>query len=187
MGKLVVFSAPSGAGKTSVVNGLLSLRNDLMFSVSATSRDMRPGEIDGKNYYFISPDEFRSKIDKQDFVEWEEVYAGSYYGTLKSELERIWNQNCHVLFDVDVKGGVRLKELFAKDTLAIFIAPPSLEVLEQRLRGRNTESEESLAKRLGKAKWEMEFSSKFDYVVVNDDLSLTIEKVNALISDFLAS
>jgi guanylate kinase len=186
MGKLIVFSAPSGAGKTSVVNGLLKQRDDLLFSVSATSRAMRPGEINGKNYYFISPEEFRLKITNQEFVEWEEVYAGSYYGTLKSELERIWNQNCHVLFDVDVKGGVRLKELFADDTLAIFIAPPNLDVLEQRLRGRNTESDESLAKRLGKAKWEMDFSPKFDHVVVNDDLNLTIQRVNDLISSFLA-
>lgn len=185
-GKLIVFSAPSGAGKTSVVRAILGRRNDLLFSVSACSRPMRPGEVDGRDYYFLTAEEFKSRISQGLFLEWEEVYEGNYYGTLLSEVERIWADGCHVVFDVDVVGGLNIKKKFPEETLAVFIAPPSLEVLAERLRGRGTETAESIGRRLGKAEWEMTFAPKFDVVVVNNDLSETITLVQQLVSDFLS-
>lgn len=184
-GKLIVFSAPSGAGKTSVVKAILSRCSDLSFSVSACSRPMRPGEVDGRDYYFLSESDFRRRIDRQLFLEWEEVYPGSFYGTLMSEVERIWAGNRHVVFDVDVVGGLNIKKKFADQTLAIFIAPPSIEILAERLRHRGTESEESLASRLGKAEWEMTFADKFDHIIVNHQLDDTIETVSRLVDAFL--
>ncbi len=184
-GKLIVFSAPSGAGKTSVVKAILSLRNDLSFSVSACSRSRRPGEIDGKDYYFLTTEEFRKRIEMSQFLEWEEVYQGSLYGTLLSEVERIWAAGKHVVFDVDVVGALNIKKQYPQQTLAVFIAPPSLETLAERLRGRGTETEESIAKRLGKAEWEMTFSKQFDYIVDNADLDETISQVNQLVTDFI--
>lgn len=185
-GKLIVFSAPSGAGKTSVVKAMLSSCSGLSFSVSACSRPMRTGEVDGRDYYFLTESDFRSRIGKQLFLEWEEVYPGSYYGTLMSEVERIWANNQHVVFDVDVVGGLNIKQKFADQTLAIFIAPPSIEILSERLRHRGTESEESLARRLGKAEWEMTFADKFDHIVVNHQLDETIETVKRIVEAFLA-
>ncbi|PKP25465.1 MAG: guanylate kinase, partial [Bacteroidetes bacterium HGW-Bacteroidetes-22] len=164
-GKLIVFSAPSGAGKTSVVRAILNLRNDLSFSVSACSRGRRPGEVDGRDYYFLTTEEFRKKIEMSQFLEWEEVYPESFYGTLLSEIERIWAAGKHVVFDVDVVGALNIKKKYPQQTLAVFIAPPSMEILADRLRGRGTETEESIASRLGKAEWEMTFSNQFDYVV----------------------
>lgn len=186
-GKLIVFSAPSGAGKTSVVKAVLAQLPDLAFSVSACSRQRREGERDGIDYHFLSADAFRDKIEKGLFLEWEEVYPGSYYGTLLSEVERIWAQGNHVIFDVDVVGGLNIKARFPQQTLTIFVAPPSLEILAQRLRGRGTETEESINKRLGKAEWELEFAKKFDVVVVNNNLNDAIHEALLSITAFLAS
>ena len=169
-GKAIIFSAPSGAGKTTLVKHLLNMLPVLSFSVSACSREKRINEVDGKDYYFLSKEEFRNKIQKEAFLEWEEVYDGNYYGTLKSEIERIWKEGKHVIFDVDVVGGNNLKKYFGEDALAIYVEAPSIETLETRLRSRKTESEETISKRLGKAKDEMKFKDKFDLVIVNDDL-----------------
>jgi guanylate kinase len=168
--KTIIVSAPSGAGKTTIVKMLLENIPQLAFSVSACSRAKREGETHGKDYYFISADDFRRKIERGEFVEWQEVYPGSYYGTLKSELERIWADKKIPIFDVDVLGGQNLKKYFGDDALAIFISPPSLKILEERLRNRGTETEESIRKRIGKAEYEMTFASNFDKVIVNDDL-----------------
>ncbi len=169
-GKAIIVSAPSGAGKTSIVKYLLTALPQLEFSISACSRLKRENEVNGKDYYFITPEEFRKKIEAGDFVEWQEVYPGSYYGTLKSELERIWTKGKIPLFDLDVIGGLNLKEYFGTNALAIFIAPPSVHEIENRLRNRNTESEESLKKRLEKTEYEMGFVTRFDISVINDDL-----------------
>ncbi|TVR39633.1 MAG: guanylate kinase [Bacteroidia bacterium] len=184
-GKLLIFSAPSGAGKTSIVKGVLKRTPMLVFSVSACSRPMRPGEVDGIDYYFLSPDDFRRKINDGAFLEWEEVYPGSYYGTLYSELERIWGMNKHVVFDVDVAGALNIKKKFNERALAIFIKPPSLEVLEERLVNRNTETEESLQKRLGKAEHELSFAGQFDRIVVNDKLDEAIAEATELVHRFI--
>lgn len=186
-GKLIVFSAPSGAGKTSIVHALLKQHPFLEFSISATSRSPRPGEVHGVDYFFIPGDEFASRIKSGSFLEWEEVYAGTFYGTLWTEVERIWQKGHHVVFDVDVAGGIQIKKKFSADALSIFIMPPSLQILEERLRNRNTESEESLNKRIGKAKYEMEFASEFDHVVVNDILADAVAKASKLIVDFVGS
>ena len=184
-GKLIIFSAPSGAGKTSIVKALLNDNPLLEFSVSATSRPKRPGEVDGKDYYFLSPEEFRERIQQGLFLEWEEVYPDSFYGTLHSELERIWNKGRHVVFDVDVIGGLNIKKQYPTRSLAVFIRPPSLEVLKNRLVNRKTETEESLAKRLGKAEQEMGFAVKFDKVIVNDQLQEAIETAKAAVNEFI--
>jgi guanylate kinase len=183
-GKCLIFSAPSGSGKTTIVKQLLKNDLNLEFSVSATSRQPREGEVNGKDYYFLSPDLFTEKIEKGDFIEWEEVYQGTYYGTLKSEIERIWEKGNNVIFDVDVVGGVNLKKIFGREALSVFIQPPSLEVLEQRLKNRATETDESLKKRLSKAAWEMEFAPKFDVVLVNDELEATCAKVLEQVRNF---
>ncbi|MDP4282705.1 MAG: guanylate kinase [Bacteroidota bacterium] len=169
-GKAIIVSAPSGAGKTTIVKYLLSVCPQLSFSISACSRPRRDNETEGKDYYFISVDTFRERIVYGDFVEWQEVYPGNYYGTLKSELQRIWKEGKTPLFDVDVFGGLNLKKYFGDDALALFIKPPSLEVLEERLRNRGTEDLESLKKRLKKAGQELAQAKKFDRVIVNDKL-----------------
>lgn len=184
-GKALIFSAPSGSGKTTIVHHLLSKNPDLGFSISAATRDKRGRkEENGKDYYFLTPEEFKHKIDNDEFVEWEEVYAGNFYGTLKSEIERIWSSGKNVIFDVDVKGGIALKKYFGEKALAIFVKVPSLEVLKQRLNDRGTESEESLSRRLFKANFEMSFQDKFDAVLVNEDLEHSLANAQKLYDSF---
>jgi len=186
-GKVVIFSAPSGSGKTTIYKKLLAKGLPLEFSVSACSRPMRKGEIDGKDYYFLSVDEFKKKIKNDEFLEWEEVYAGNFYGTLKSELTRIWQDDKHVLFDVDVLGGVNIKKIFKEKALAIFIQPPSIEELERRLVNRSTETSETLKKRLDRAKMELSYASEFDACIINDNLEKAVEKAEKVILDFINS
>ncbi|HRJ28753.1 MAG TPA: guanylate kinase [Cyclobacteriaceae bacterium] len=184
-GKAIIFSAPSGSGKTTIVKHLLENNHDLGFSISASTRDKRGRkEQDGKDYYFLSPEEFKKKIDNDEFIEWEEVYEGNYYGTLKSEIQRIWNEGKNVIFDVDVKGGLALKKYFGENALAIFVKVPSLEILEQRLVGRGTESHASLSQRLFKAKFEMTFADKFDVVLVNENLEKSLAEAQRLYNEF---
>lgn len=184
-GKAIIFSAPSGSGKTTIVKYLLENCPDLGFSISASTRDKRGRkEQDGKDYYFLSPEEFKKKIDNDEFIEWEEVYEGNYYGTLKSEIQRIWNEGKNVIFDVDVKGGLALKKYFGENALAIFVKVPSIEILEQRLVGRGTESHASLSQRLFKAKFEMTFADKFDVVLVNENLEKSLVEALRLYNDF---
>ncbi len=184
-GKLIIFSAPSGAGKTTIVKHLLSQGLPLEFSISACSRPLRNNEIDGKDYYFISVEEFREKIKKGEFIEWEEVYKDHYYGTLKSELKRIWDNEKHVIFDVDVKGGLNLKKQFHYRALAVFVMPPSLEVLEKRLRSRAADSEEKIRVRLEKAKREMENAEEFDVIIINDNLDEALKKAEKEVRKFI--
>lgn len=184
--KLIIVSAPSGAGKTTIVRHLLSLPLPLSFSVSATSRAPRSGETDGKDYYFLSTSEFRKKIDEDAFLEWEEVYTGTYYGTLKSEVDRIWALGSSVVFDVDVVGGLNIKLLYGERALAIFVHPPSVEVLTQRLQGRSTECEEKIAMRIAKAEYELGFAPRFDMILVNDDLATTLRESEKIVREFLA-
>lgn len=184
-GKALIFSAPSGSGKTTIVHHLLSKNPDLGFSISAATRDRRGRtEENGKDYYFLTPEEFKRKIDNDEFVEWEEVYAGNFYGTLKSEIERVWASGKNVIFDVDVKGGIALKKYFGNRALAIFVKVPSLDVLKQRLNDRGTESEESLSRRLFKAKFEMSFQDNFDVVLVNEDLEHSLAEAQRLYDAF---
>lgn len=184
-GKLVIFSAPSGSGKTTIVRRVLPMLPRLAFSVSATSRQMRPGEQNGKDYYFLTADDFRKAVAAGDFLEYEEVYAGQFYGTLKSELTRIWAQNQDVVFDVDVKGGLRIKEQFPQQSLAIFIQPPSVAELKRRLEGRGTETPETLKKRLDRAEEELSFAPRFDLRIINDDLERAVAEVQAAVTAFL--
>lgn len=184
-GKCVIFSAPSGAGKTTIVHHLLDKEIGLEFSVSACSRDSRPNEINGKDYHFLGIDGFKNKIKEEAFVEWEEVYSNNFYGTLKSELERIWDAGNTVIFDVDVIGGLNLKRLFQEKALAVFVEPPSYEELENRLRGRSTESEDKINQRMAKAKKEMSFAKEFDVVLVNDDLKEACRKAEQIVGKFL--
>jgi len=184
-GKAIIFSAPSGSGKTTLVKHLLQNNPDLGFSISASTRDRRGrSEQHGKDYYFLTPEEFKKKIDNDEFIEWEEVYEGNYYGTLKSEIERIWNEGKNVIFDVDVKGGLNLKKYFGDKALAIFVKVPSLEILEERLKNRGTESHASLSQRLFKAKFEMTFQDKFDVVLVNADLDKSLAEAQRLYDAF---
>lgn len=185
-GKVIIFSAPSGSGKTTIVQHLLKNKAQFGFSVSACTRNKREKETHGKDYYFLTVDEFKQKINAQEFVEWEEVYKDNFYGTLKAEVENIRNTGKHVLFDVDVKGGINLKNYYQDDALSIFVKVPSIEVLEQRLRGRDTETEESLQRRLAKVKKEMLDQDKFDTVVVNETLEDTLVKVDSIIQDFIS-
>lgn len=186
-GKLIIFSAPSGAGKTTIVHWLMQQIPNLAFSISATSRKKRPGETDGKDYYFLSVEAFKEKVRKNEFVEWEEVYENQFYGTLISEVERLRNEGKHVVFDVDVKGGMNIKRLYGNDALSIFIMPPSVEELEHRLRNRNTDDEESIRKRIEKAKYELQFAKHFDVVIVNDDLEKAEQETLKVVKDFLGS
>lgn len=183
--KLIIFSAPSGSGKTTIVRQILKEISNLEFSISACSRYPREGEINGKDYHFFSIDEFKNKIENNEFIEWEEVYTDYYYGTLKSEVNRIWNKGNHVIFDVDVVGGVNIKEQFPDNSLAIFIEAPSIEILEKRLRKRGTESEEQIKKRIKKAEHELKFAPKFDKIIINDNLDQAIEETKLVINEFL--
>ena len=180
----MVFSAPSGAGKTTIVTHLLKAFNKLEFSVSATSRAPRGQEVDGKDYYFLSVKEFKKRVKNNEFVEYEEVYPGSFYGTLKSEVERIWAKGNVIMFDVDVKGGVNIKKIFGEKAFTVFIMPPSLEVMEQRLRARGTDSDEAIKTRIAKAAEEMTYAAKFDTVLVNDVLEESFAKAERLVNLF---
>lgn len=184
-GKLVIVSAPSGAGKTSIVKHLLNEQPKLSFSISATSRAKREGECDGKDYYFLTVDDFKKKMVNDEFIEWQEVYHNQFYGTLKSEIERIWNEGKHVIFDVDVLGGLNLKKIFGDKALAVFIQPPTVDALKDRLRGRGTEDEASLKKRLDKAEYELSFANQFDIVIVNDKLKTAQEETLSKVNEFL--
>lgn len=183
--KLVIVSAPSGAGKSTIVGRVLLEMKNLEFSISATSRSPRGEEKHGEHYYFLSPDEFRTAVGNHAFIEWEEVYPDNFYGSLKSEVERLWKEGKAVIFDIDVVGGLNLKKQFGDKAIAIFIQPPSVAVLEQRLRGRGTDSEEKIQTRLGKSKEELARASEFDVVVINDDLDSATEEVRGLIENFL--
>jgi len=183
--KMIIVSAPSGAGKTTIVKHLLKTFPQLGFSVSATSRKIREGEKDGREYYFMTSDEFRLMIEKEKLMEWQEVYPGSYYGTQVSEVERITSNGQFPVFDVDVVGGLNIKKMFGDKALAIFIRPPSYDVLESRLRSRATDSEESLQKRLSKAKWELTFEKDFDCVIVNNELQYAFQEAETRVIEFL--
>lgn len=185
MGKLIIFSAPSGSGKTTIVRQLLGRYPQFEFSISATSRAPRGQERDGVDYYFISNEEFERRVANDEFVEWEEVYAGTSYGTLRSEMDRIWNKGNVVLFDVDVMGGINLKRIFGADACSIFIMPPSIGELRKRLEGRATDSAEAIDRRVGKAALEIEKAPQFDHVVVNDILEEAVRKVSSIVDDFL--
>jgi len=185
-GKLIVFSAPSGSGKTSIVRYLLEKKElQLAFSVSATSRKLRGSEIHGEDYYFISSKEFQQEIKEEAFAEWEEVYKDNFYGTYKKEIKRIRDKGNNVVFDIDVVGGVNLKKLYPKETLAIFVKPPSVAELERRLRNRKTDSEDKIQERLAKAKQELEYEKDFDVVVVNKNLDKAREEAFRLIKEFI--
>ena len=185
-GKALIFSAPSGSGKTTIVKHLLKNNPNLGFSISACTRDKRVRqEQNGKDYYFLTPDEFKVKIDNDEFIEWEEVYAGNFYGTLKTEIERIWAEGNHVIFDVDVKGGLNLKQYFKDRALAIFVKVPSIEALEGRLNDRNTDTPSSISQRLFKAKFEMQFENKFDVTLVNNDLEESLKEAQRLVDEFI--
>jgi guanylate kinase len=185
-GKAIIFSAPSGAGKTTIVRHLMGLPGlHLAFSVSATTRAKRDYEKDGVDYYFISADEFLQRARNGEFIEWEEVYTGQYYGTLKSEIERIWSRGEHVIFDLDVVGGLNLKKILGERALAVFVKPPSIDALVQRLEARSTETPEKIAQRVAKAHHEMEYEPRFDTVVINDDLTTALREAEERVSHFL--
>jgi guanylate kinase len=186
-GKLIVFSAPSGSGKTTIVRHLLGQPElNLAFSVSATSRPPRGNEKDGIDYYFISLEEFKEHINKGDFLEWEEVYRDNFYGTLKSEVDRIWAQGKNVIFDIDVVGGLRIKKIFPKETLAVFVKPPSVDELKIRLKKRKTETEDKINMRIAKASIEMATAPQFDYIIVNDVLEKALKEAENLVVDHIA-
>lgn len=185
-GKLIVFSAPSGSGKTTIVRYLMAQKElNLDFSISATSRERRGAEQDGKDYYFMDLETFQRHIEQDDFIEWEEVYSDNYYGTLRSEVERIWNEGKHAIFDIDVVGGLRIKGKFPERTLAIFVQAPSLREMEKRLRNRKTDSEEKILERVTKAERELKFAEEFDRILVNDDLDKAKREAYRIVSEFL--
>lgn len=185
--KLIVVAAPSGAGKTTIVKHLLVKYSFLAFSVSAATRKQRAYETNGKDYYFLSSEEFKAKIAADEFVEWEEVYQNQFYGTLKSEVKRIWNLGKHVIFDIDVNGALTIQRAFPKETLLVFVKPPSPEILFERLKGRNTETEESLQKRISKAALELTYEDKFDVILVNDDLETALREAENIVTNFIES
>ena len=185
-GKAIIFCAPSGSGKTTIVKHLLSKYGNLGFSISACTRDKRGrNEENGKDYYFLSIHDFKEKIDNEEFIEWQEVYPGAYYGTLKTEIERLWAEGKNVIFDVDVKGGVNLKNYFGDAALAIYVKVPSMEELERRLRSRGTDDEDSISRRLYKMKFEMEFQNRFDVILLNDDIETSWQKAEELYESFV--
>jgi len=184
-GKLIIFSAPSGAGKSTIVHYLLTRNLGLEFSVSATSRKPRGTEQHGKDYYYLTPEDFRQRIDNKEFIEYEEVYNDLYYGTLRSEIDRITANGNNIIFDVDVKGGLNIKKQFGERALAIFIAPPSIDELLKRLNHRGTDTPEMIAQRVGKAEYEMSFAPQFDVVVVNDDLAKAQNEAEKLVREFV--
>ncbi|MCF6332815.1 MAG: guanylate kinase [Draconibacterium sp.] len=184
-GKLIIFSAPSGAGKTTIVKHLLQQNFNLEFSISATSRKARHTEIHGMDYYFLSEKEFQQKADNNEFLEWEEVYKGTCYGTLKSEVERIRNVGKNVIFDVDVVGGLNIKKYYGKEALAVFVQPPSINELKVRLRNRSTETDGKIQIRIAKAEHELSFANQFDAVIVNEDLQLAFKEAKKIVFDFL--
>ncbi|HRY59814.1 MAG TPA: guanylate kinase [Patescibacteria group bacterium] len=183
--KIITFSAPSGSGKTTIIKHILEKYPQLGFAISATSREPRGSEVDGIDYYFLSEEDFRKKIDEGVFVEWEEVYEGRFYGTLKSELERIWNDGKIVIIDADFKGALNIKKIYGDGVLSIFIRPPSLEVLEKRLRDRGTDSAEEIEKRVAKAGKELSFENDFDVILINDQKEVAFEEINKIVEDFL--
>ena len=184
--KIIIITAPSGAGKTTIVKKLLDVMPELAFSVSASTRQARENEVNGRDYYFMSTEAFQHHIDENDFAEYEMVYAGKYYGTLKSELQRIWDENRVPMVDIDVKGALSIKDKYHQQALTIFIQPPTIDALAKRLGDRGTETQASLEERLGKARYELSFSHEFDQIVVNDELEQAFGEVKALIEQFLA-
>lgn len=185
MNKVIIFSAPSGSGKTTLVKYCLQKFPQLQFSVSATTRKPRGQEVNGKDYYFLSLEDFKQKIKNAEFVEFEEVYQDNFYGTLQSEIDRIWTEKKVVIFDVDVIGGINLKKIYGEKAMSIFIAPPSIEELERRLKGRGTDDAETIQKRIGKARQELNYQEGFDKVIVNDDLEKAQSDIENLIQNFL--
>ena len=184
-GKLIIFSAPSGAGKTTIVHHLLKKFPLLSFSISATTREQRGDEVNGKDYYFISKSDFLHKIAQKEFVEFEEVYSGTFYGTLRSEIQRIWASGKHVIFDIDVEGGLHLKKKYGDNAMAVFVDPPSLEVLIERLTSRGTDAPEKLAERIKKADKELRYANRFDVVLKNHDLKISCAEAEKLVTNFL--
>jgi guanylate kinase len=186
-GKLIVFSAPSGSGKTTIVRHLLAQADlNLEFSISAATREARGEEVNGKDYYFMSLDQFKQHIKNEDFVEWEEVYRDNFYGTLKSEVERIWDKGKNVIFDIDVAGGLRIKSKFPEETLAVFVKPPSVDELKRRLKERSTETEEKINMRIAKAHVELATAPQFDVVIKNYDLEVAFDEANQLVKNFVS-
>lgn len=183
--KMFIFTAPSGAGKTTVVKHILSKYDMLDFSVSATTRSKRPHEIQGKDYIFMTVPEFKEKVANGDFVEWEEVYPDQFYGTLRSEVDRVWNMGKHLVFDIDVRGAVNIKNIYKDQCMSVFVRPPSVSTLIQRLTERNTETPESLEKRIGKVKKEMAFENSFDIVLVNNVLDITLKEADHIVETFI--
>lgn len=187
-GKLIVFSAPSGSGKTTIVQFLLAQEElKLDFSISATSRKPREYEINGKDYYFLSLEEFKKKIKNDEFLEWEEVYRDNFYGTLKSEVNRIWAEGKNVIFDIDVVGGLDIKQIYPENTLAVFVKPPSIEELKIRLKKRQTESPEKISMRIAKASIELATAPQFDYIIINNDLNIALEEAYSLVANFVGA
>ncbi len=183
--KIIILTAPSGSGKTSIARYLLQAFNNLAFSVSAATRKAREGEVNGKDYYFMSEDEFKTHIKNNDFIEWEMVYEGKYYGTLKTELERIWSIGKVPILDIDVHGGIHVQKEYPINTLSLFVKPPSVEELQKRLESRGTETAESISTRVSKASYELSFADQFDHVIVNDDLDKACKEAEKIVGGFL--
>ena len=185
VGKLLLFCGPSGSGKTTIVHHLLQTDPRIKFSVSATTRAKRFNEVNGVDYFFISVDEFKSRIEKDEFVEWEQVYPGGYYGTLKKEIEKVWSEGKIPVFDVDVEGGLKIKSIYGESLLAVFVRPPSVEELHKRLQARNSETPESYKTRIAKSEHELSFAFQFDRIIVNDQLEFALKEARLLVNDFI--